>query len=63
MDFITIEAKIERMTFEHVYQAKKYADLFNAKYGILVSTEPIPAELKKLHRAVGILNRFRSDYT
>lgn len=61
-DFITVEVKNERLTLDHLYQAKKYADLFSAKYGFLISTEPVPAELKKLHKAVNILSRFMSGY-
>ncbi len=57
--FITIEFKDEPLTLWHVYQAKMYAELFDAEFGLLVSTKPIPAELKRLHQVHFILNRFR----
>ena len=55
-NFITVEIKDEELTLDNVYQAKKYADLFSAKYGFLISSEAIPTELKKLHKAVSILD-------
>jgi hypothetical protein len=58
---ITIEVKNEKISLWDVYQAKMYAELFDAKYGFLVSTDPIPTELKKLHKVHSILNRFRFD--
>ena len=60
-NLITIEVKNETISLWDVYQTKMYAELFNAKYGILVSTEPIPTELKNLHRVHSILNRFMYD--
>src|SRR2546425_6129919 len=60
-DFITVEVKNEKLSLDNVSQAKMYADLFTAKYGLLLSTDPVPSELKKLHNAVHILNRFVSD--
>jgi len=55
----TIEVKNETISLWDVYQAKMYAELFDARYGFLVSTDPIPTELKKLHKVHSILNRFR----
>ncbi len=57
---VTIEVKDDPVSLWDVYQAKMYAELFNAKYGFLVSTHPIPTELKKLHQVHFVMNRFMS---
>jgi hypothetical protein len=57
-DFITVEFKNEPLELWDIYQAKMYAELFNAKYGFLVSTDPIPPELKRLHQVHFIMSRF-----
>lgn len=62
-EFVTIEVKKDSLTLDNVIQAKAYADLFLARYGILISTKQIPEELKRLHMANGILNRQLSDKT
>ena len=52
--FITVEVKRKRIVLDDIYQAKKYADLFRAKYGFLLSSEPIPEEIKRLSRTTNI---------
>ena len=54
-DFITVEVKRKQIVLDDIYQAKKYADLFRAKYGFLLSSEPIPEEIKRLSRTTNIL--------
>ena len=54
-DFITVEVKRKGIVLDDIYQAKKYADLFRAKYGFLLSSEPIPEEIKRLSRTTNIL--------
>ncbi len=46
--FIIIEIKDEEIKLDHIYQTKKYIDLFDASFGFLVSTKEIPVEIKKL---------------
>lgn len=50
-DFVVVEIKVERIRLDDIYQAKKYADLFEARYALLISTEEIPEEIKRLYRA------------
>ena len=50
-DFIVIEFKEKKIKLDDIYQTKKYRDLFNAKFVFLISLEPIPEEIKRLHRA------------
>jgi len=50
-DFIVIEFKRETIKLDDVYQAKKYRDLFSAKFTFLVSLHSIPEEIKRLHKA------------
>ncbi len=51
-DFIVIEVKAEAVKLDHIYQTRKYAELFAAKYALLVSTEEIPEEIKRLSKTV-----------
>jgi hypothetical protein len=51
-DFIVIEVKAEAVKLDHIYQTRKYAELFDAKYALLVSTEEISEEIKRLSKTV-----------
>jgi len=55
-EFVTVEVKNDVITLEDIYQAKRYADLFRAKYGFLISTKPIPTEIKRLCQKILILS-------
>jgi len=46
--FFVIEVKNEEIKLDHIYQTRKYIDLFDAYFGFLVSTKEIPAEIKKI---------------
>ncbi|MGI0023047.1 MAG: hypothetical protein ACRD9Q_09330 [Nitrososphaeraceae archaeon] len=46
--FIIIEIKEGEIKLDHIYQTRKYIDLFEAYFGFLVSTKEIPVEIKKL---------------
>lgn len=49
-DFIAVEVKRDKISLEDIYQTKKYADLFDAKLPFLVSLQPIPGNIKRLHK-------------
>src|SRR5262249_19284495 len=51
-DFLVAEFKKGRLRLDDVYQARKYAELFDAKYALLITTEEIPEELKRLSKVV-----------
>jgi len=57
-DFITVEIKRERITPQDIYQAKMYGDLFQAKYALLISSEPIPEEIRRLDKQIFLTHRF-----
>lgn len=61
-DFITVEIKSEKIIIKDIAQAKLYGDLFDAKYALLISPQPIPTEIKRLHQELSILHRFMSGY-
>lgn len=61
-DFITVEIKPGKITVQDIYQAKLYGDLFSAKYALLISPQPVPEEIKRLHQNLFILNRFMSGW-
>ena len=50
--FIVVEIKNEPIKLDHIYQARKYAELFEARYALLVSTKEIPEEIKRLSKVV-----------
>lgn len=50
--FVIAEIKNEKLDLEAVYQARKYGELFEARYAFLISTEEIPEEIKRLSKAV-----------
>jgi hypothetical protein len=50
--FIVVEIKNESIKLNHIYQLKKYVELFDARFAFLVSTKEIPAEVKKLSKVV-----------
>ena len=61
-DFIAVEIKRETIILQDVYQAKRYGDLFRAKYALLISPKPIPEEIKRLHLQLPVLNRFMGGW-
>lgn len=61
-DYIVVEVKRGKVTLQDIYQAKLYGDLFGARYALLISPEPVPEEIKRLHETLFILNRFMSGW-
>lgn len=51
-DFVVIEIKGKVLKLDDIYQTRKYAELLDARYAVLVSTAEIPEELKRLSKAV-----------
>lgn len=51
-DFFVAEFKKETLRLDDIYQVRKYAELFDAKYALLITTEEIPEELKRLSKIV-----------
>ena len=49
-DFIVVEFKREKIRLDDIYQTRKYKDLFASKFAFLISLEPIPEEIKRLHK-------------
>ncbi len=48
LEFIVVEFKSGAIKLDDIYQTRKYAELFDAHYALLVSTEEIPAEIIRL---------------
>ncbi len=61
-DFIVVEFKREKIKLDDIYQARKYKDLFAAKFALLVTLRPIPEEIKRLHKATYPLLSSLSTY-
>lgn len=53
--FIVADVKDKTITLQDVYQVKRYAELFGAPYGLLLSTQPIPEEFKRLHDIASVV--------
>jgi len=51
-EFVVVEVKRNEIALEDIYQLRKYADLFDAKFSFLVSLKPIPEEIKRLSKAI-----------
>lgn len=49
-DFIVVEIKNDAIKLDDIYQVKKYADLFDAKYAVLISTKEVPEEIIRLSK-------------
>ena len=46
-DLVTVEIKPDKIKIKHIYRAKLYADVLNAKYGLLISPKKIPEEIRR----------------
>ena len=51
-DFMVVEVKAEKIKLDDIYQTRKYAELFDARYALLVSTQEPPEEIKRLSKVV-----------
>jgi hypothetical protein len=60
-DFITVEVKKRIEKLDDIYQAKLYKEVFQARYGFLITTEPIPEEVKRLCRNTPDILRSTGD--
>jgi hypothetical protein len=47
-DLITVEVKAERPTTADMLQARNYGSAFDARYALLVSSEGLPEEVRRL---------------
>src|SRR5260370_27261942 len=47
-DLITVEAKERIEKLDDIYQAKLYKEVFDARYGFLITAEPIPEETRRI---------------
>lgn len=47
-DFITVEVKEKIEKLDDIYQAKLYKEVFDAKYGFLITLSPIQEKIKRL---------------
>lgn len=54
-EFVVAEIKDEKIHLADVYQIRRYADLFHAKYAFLISTKPLPHEIIRLQRIISTL--------
>jgi hypothetical protein len=50
--FVVIEVKNEEIKLDHIYQTRKYAELFDARFAFLISTKEIPEEIKRLSKII-----------
>ena len=62
-DLITVEIKERIEKLDDIYQAKLYKEVFDAKFGFLITTEPIPEEIKRLCRNTFNILRSSGDST
>jgi hypothetical protein len=51
-EFVVVEIKTTPSKLDDIYQVRKYADLFDARYAHLISTSEIPEKITRLSRVV-----------
>jgi hypothetical protein len=51
-EFIVVEVKVTPLKLDDIYQARKYAELFEARYAILASSSEIPAKIVRLSKVI-----------
>lgn len=59
----TAEVKRNTLAVGDIYQPKMYKELFGATFGFLISTQPVPEELKRLLCRISIILMSAVDYT
>jgi len=57
--FVVAEVKRGKIELDDIYQLKKYADLFEARFAFLVSLEPIPEEIKRLLKVTFLISKLK----
>ena len=51
-EFIVVEVKTNPIKLDDIYQTRKYAELFDARYALLISTSETPEKITRLSRVV-----------
>src|SRR5882762_8313148 len=51
-EFVVVEVKTTPIKLDDIYQTRKYAELFDARYALLLSTSEIPEKITRLSRVV-----------
>src|SRR5260370_33197792 len=51
-EFVVVEVKTTPIKLDDIYQVRKYAELFDARYALLVSTSEIPEKITRLSRFI-----------
>jgi hypothetical protein len=60
-DLITVEVKQRIEKLDDIYQAKLYKEVFEARYGFLITVAPIPEKIKRLCKNTGDILRSAGD--
>ena len=57
-DLVTVEIKPDRITISNIWRARLYAEVLNARYGIIISPKKVQEEIRRfLKERWGITNR------
>lgn len=51
-EFLVVEVKAQTIRLDDIYQTRKYAELFDARYALLVSPSETPEEIRRLSQVV-----------
>ena len=51
-EFLIVEMKNEPIKLDDIYQTRKYAELFDARYALLISTHEVPEKIIRLARVM-----------
>src|SRR5215472_2957992 len=61
-EFVVVEVKTTPIKLEDIYQVRKYAELFDARNALLLSTSEIPEKIIRLSRVVPSLLTLQGGY-
>ena len=61
-EFVVVEVKTTPIKLEDIYQVRKYAELFDARNALLLSTSEIPEKIIRLSRIVPSLLTLQGGY-
>lgn len=63
-ELITVEIKPDRIKINHIYKAKMYADVFDARYGLIVSPKRLQEEIRRFVKEdrYTMLNRYNGNF-
>ena len=63
-ELITVEIKADKIKINHIYRAKMYADVFDARYGLIISPKRLQEEIRRFvkEERYAMLQRYNGSF-